>query len=97
MKASDTRLNKEQLSAINNSMPADAKYGDVFVEITKQQAERSFKAGIKEASEIYDRYVILLSTELNEVIGVASLHGWQSRHYDDGVKCRKEIDTLKKG
>lgn len=45
MEAKETVLNKGELTKINNAMPSEAKYGDVFQAIAEHQAELSFKAG----------------------------------------------------
>ncbi len=48
MKAEETVMSKEELTKLNNAMPAEAKYGDVFKAIAEAQAEISFKAGQEE-------------------------------------------------
>ena len=48
MDAKDTVMQRVELKAINDAMPSDAKYGDVFEAIAKKQAEISFKAGKRE-------------------------------------------------
>jgi hypothetical protein len=40
----------------------------------------------------YDKYINLLSDELNEVCGIAYAHGWESNRSDLGDKAREEID-----
>ena len=51
MEAKDTVMSMKQLLEINNQMPPEAKYGDVFQFIAERQAEISFKTGIKEVLE----------------------------------------------
>jgi hypothetical protein len=43
--AKETVMSKEERSALNDSMPSDAKYGDVFKAIAEKQALISFEAG----------------------------------------------------
>ncbi|MBU2249449.1 MAG: hypothetical protein KKD77_22065, partial [Gammaproteobacteria bacterium] len=40
----------------NSGMPSEAKYGEVFKAIAKEQAEISFKAGIREVVEWVERH-----------------------------------------
>jgi len=37
-----TRLTKEKMKTINNEMPSEAKYGDVFVAIAQAQQDKIF-------------------------------------------------------
>ncbi len=55
MKAEDTVLSKKQLSEINNNMPAEAKYGEVFEAIAQAQAEISFKVGVKVGAKMREK------------------------------------------
>ncbi len=41
----ETVLTKEQLRAINDAMPSEAKYGDVHTAIAEAQAKIAFEAG----------------------------------------------------
>ena len=47
-----------------------------------------------------DNYISVLGNELADVVSIASVHGWRSTRYDEGVKARKRIaglrDQLKK-
>ena len=52
--------------------------------------ERAFKM-IDKQSE----YIKLMEDELNDVIGMASIHGWQSKRVQEGIKLRNEIDAIK--
>ena len=56
VKAIDTVLTKEQMRAINDNMPGDAKYGEVFEAIAIAQAEITgeimLKQGRKEVRDI---------------------------------------------
>ena len=42
-----------------------------------------------------EEYVELLSDEITELAGLASVHGWKSSRYKQGVKCREKILKLK--
>ncbi len=53
--------------------------------------------GIEEAVGVYDKYIALLVAEINELVGIASEHGWGSHRFDEGVKCREDISNLKGG
>ena len=72
------RVSRAQLAKVLSNLP------------TEQMREKT----LKEACEVYDKYITLLS-ELNGLIGVATVHGWQSTRYEQGVKCRAEISKLK--
>jgi hypothetical protein len=51
-------MSKEALKAINDAMPSDAKYGDVFKIIAEKQDAISFKAGresmLRESQRLID-------------------------------------------
>ena len=51
MEAKDTVMNKEKLKQINDAMPPEAKYGDVFETIAYNQAEISFPLGEQQGIE----------------------------------------------
>ena len=51
MQAIDTRMSPEELKAINDAMPSEAKYGEVFKVIAEKQAEISFKAGVRKITD----------------------------------------------
>jgi len=44
----DTVLSPEQLRAINDDMPMEAKYGNVFLEIAEQQAKETWDKAVRE-------------------------------------------------
>ncbi len=56
MNAKDTVMKKEELTRINNNMPSEAKYGDVFEAIAERQAEISVKAGRRDVVEWIMKY-----------------------------------------
>jgi len=41
-------------------------------------------------------YIILLGKELDEVVPLASVHGWRSSRYEEGKKARNKIDDCMK-
>lgn len=43
----------------------------------------------------YESYIELLSEELNEVVPIASIHGWRSVRYEKGEVLRNEIESIK--
>ena len=54
------------------------------------------KSDIKKITEAYDAYIKLLGDEINDLISVANVHGWQTTRYEQGVKCREKIEIVKK-
>jgi len=59
--------------------------------VFKSFPDKRYKALVEKQSE----YIKLLGQELDEVVSMASLSGWQSGRYDLGVKLRTEIRELK--
>ena len=49
----------------------------------------------KELITAYDNYIKLLGDELGELVPAASLHGWKSHRYDEGVELRARIEKIK--
>ena len=47
----DTVLTSEQLWAINDAMPPEAKYGEVFEAVAETQAKATWDAAIQEVQE----------------------------------------------
>ena len=43
----------------------------------------------------YDEYVKLLGKEIDSLIGIAHVHGWQSENHEAGVKLRERLVQLK--
>jgi len=39
-------------------------------------------------------YIVLLGKELDEVVPMASVHGWKSSRFEEGKKMREKIDNL---
>jgi hypothetical protein len=48
-------------------------------------------AEIKECVNLIRGYILLLNNELNEVCGIASVHGWKSTRYEQGGKMREKL------
>ena len=46
---------------------------------------------MREIVEAYDEYVALLSEEINGLVGLASVHGWQSLRVEAGKAARAKI------
>jgi hypothetical protein len=42
----------------------------------------------------YQEYVKLFNDELNEIIGLATAHGWKSSRYEQGKELWWEIETI---
>ncbi len=53
--------------------------GDRKIELIKTQQE----------------YIDLLIAEINDLCGMASVHGWRSTRVDEGKRLREKIITLK--
>jgi len=43
----------------------------------------------------YDEYIVLLVAEINDLVGLATAHGWKSKRYKMGVKARNKIEKAK--
>lgn len=43
----------------------------------------------------YESYVELLTEELNELVGMASLHGWKTSRFEKGAELRENISRLR--
>ena len=80
----DTVMNKEQLSKINDAMPSNAKYGEVFKAIADKQAEISFPLGEKQG---IDKVVESAKALLEEIDGLVSdiEEDWTDPRYE----CKK--------
>ena len=44
--------------------------------------------------EVLEQYNSLLIAELNEVVPIASVHGWKSSRYEQGKLLRDKIEVL---
>lgn len=58
----------------------------------------SIPAGSKEREliELLDEYIKLLNKEINDLIGMASIHGWSSRNVQEGIELRAKIEEARK-
>jgi hypothetical protein len=50
---------------------------------------------MEELIKAYEDYIKLLDEELNELVGVAYVHGWRSSRAEQGKKLREEIIKAK--
>ncbi len=44
-----------------------------------------------EVEKLLVDYISMLTMELNDVVGIASVRGWKSKRYEKGVTDRKEL------
>lgn len=72
----DTVMGKEELVKLNDAMPSEAKYGDVFRSIAERQAEITSKA-VKQ--EIGEAICILVGNTMLEDMEKGVLLGEQLR------------------
>ena len=49
-----------------------------------------------ELIKTYEDYIRLLGDEINDLIGIAYIHGWESKNVDKGRELRDKIAKLKK-
>jgi len=47
--------------------------------------------------EKLEEYIKLLGLEIDDLVGIAYVHGWRSEHVEQGKKLREEIKALKDG
>lgn len=45
--------------------------------------------------EVQEKYIKLLSDELDETVPIAFNHGWQSNRYAKGASLRADIERIK--
>jgi hypothetical protein len=45
--------------------------------------------------QAYENYISVLVDEINDLIGMASIHGWKSRNVERGEQARQEIQRIK--
>lgn len=48
-----------------------------------------------ELIRLYEEYIKLLGDELNDVVVMASIHGWKSDRVEQGEEMRREIAQQK--
>ena len=56
----------------------------------------SYPEQMKKLVNAYDAYTKLLTDELSELIPIATIHGWKSTRYEEGLRLRTEISDIKK-
>lgn len=50
----------------------------------------------KQLIQLQQQYIKLLSDELDSTVGLAYLHGWQSKNYEEDKKLREQIAAIEK-
>ena len=43
----------------------------------------------------YDDYIKMLGEEIDDLVGMAYVHGWRSERIEAGRECRQKIKDLK--
>ena len=57
--------------------------------------DNEIKQKIIQLVQAYDEYINVLNDELNDTIGMASIHGWQSRNVKRGEDARYKMGKAK--
>ncbi len=71
------------------------------VEALSKERDSAFEKMIKAQTDMwkltneYEEYAKLLVDELNEVVGIAAVHGWKSSRAEEGYRMRQKIQELK--
>ena len=47
-------------------------------------------------ADAYEKYIVLLNAEINELLGIAMAHGWQSSRVEEGNQARERITAAHK-
>ena len=63
--------------------------------VAKNAKLRAENTKLKKLASTYSQYVTLLNEELDELVGYASTHGWQSTRVEAGKQLRRKIAALK--
>ncbi len=42
-----------------------------------------------------DEYIKLLGKEIDSMVMLCHIHGWESSNVEEGIKCHEKIETLK--
>lgn len=61
------------------------------IELVKKEIKR-----LKKLLKLHQEYEELMGKELDEVCGLAYVHGWKSSRYEAGKELRAEIEALEK-
>lgn len=61
---------------------------------TFEHGRASTLSEVRRIVEAYEEYIKLLGEELDELVYMATAHGWKSSRYDKGVVCRENIKHL---
>ena len=74
---------------------------DAYVEARTELEKRASQfpsQGLKLAAQLaeaYEEYIKVLQDELNDTVGMASIHGWQSRNVKRGEDARYKLGKIK--
>ena len=74
---------------IINTLKEQVKILNETVQLLKQSQDLN-----NDYIEILEQYNLLLIAELNEVVPIASVHGWKSSRYEQGKLLRDKIEVL---
>lgn len=74
---------------IINTFKEQVKILNETIQILKQSQDLN-----NDYIEILEQYNSLLIAELNEVVTIASVHGWKSSRYEQGKLLRDKIEAL---
>ncbi len=50
---------------------------------------------LRASDAIRQKYIVLMGDEMDELIGLAYVHGWRSTRADEGKQIRAELEALK--
>lgn len=74
---------------IINTLKEQVKILNETIQLLKQSQDLN-----NDYIEILEQYNSLLIAELNEVVPIASVHGWKSSRYEQGKLLRDKIEVL---
>ncbi len=101
---SNTEQIKDTINAYLKELPIEhfgLDVSDLAEHISKSTPpqEHPLLHDVEEAAKDYirfsEKYFSLLTEELNEVVGMAAHHGWESARFDEGRLLRAQIDIAK--
>lgn len=58
----------------------------------KREDEPALSDAVTNLIAAYSKYLELLSDEIQELVGIAIIHGFKSKRIIDGFKCREKIE-----
>lgn len=75
---------------------------EVLIKLRKKVSQMQLPVGVPKPNHTcenlvtkQDEYIKLLGEEINELAGMATIHGWHSSRANAGIKLREEIKQLK--